>query len=68
MDLQTLTDEELQNHKVEVLMECEQRENIRRIPEQIEGLARTYRAGGGDPAVLQEAISGGGAALAPGAE
>lgn len=57
MDLKTLTDEELQQHRVAVLTECERRQQLAEIPEQINDLARTYTAGGGDPATLAAAIT-----------
>lgn len=67
MDLKTLTDEELQQHRVVVLTECERRQKMDAIPEQVRELAVDYREGGGDPAVLQEAISGDEAEPGPGA-
>lgn len=56
MDLKTLTDDELEQHRVDVLTEQERRANLAEIPRQIAQLAQTYAAGGGDRAVLTAAI------------
>ena len=56
MDLKTLTDEQLEQHRVEVLTEQERRANLAAIPAQIASLAATFTAGGGDPAVLVQAL------------
>lgn len=56
MDLTTLTDDELDEHRRAVLAEQERRENLARIPEQVADLARTYTAGGGDPDDLRAVI------------
>lgn len=56
MDLTTLTDDELDEHRRAVLAEQERRENLARIPEQVAELARTYAAGGGDPDDLRAVI------------
>lgn len=58
MDLKTLTDDQLDEHRVEVLTECERRQKMDAIPEQVRDLAADYKQGGGDPAVLEHAISG----------
>lgn len=57
-DLTTLTDDDLDSLRVDVLTERERRANLAQIPEQVADLCRTYRNGGGDPAVLEQAISG----------
>lgn len=52
MDLTTLTDEQLDAHRVAVLTEQERRANLAAIPNQIRDLARAYRDGGGDTNAL----------------
>lgn len=59
-DLKNLTDDELDAARLEVLIEQERRANLARIPEQVADLARTYAAGGGDPADLIAALDTGG--------
>lgn len=56
MDLRALTDEELDNLRRAVLTEQERRANLASIPATVAELARTYTAGGGDPAALASAI------------
>lgn len=58
MDPTTLTDEDLDALRVDVLTEQERRANLERIPEQVAELCRTYREGGGDPTVLEQAVTG----------
>ncbi|KAB1647458.1 hypothetical protein F8O06_02660 [Pseudoclavibacter sp. CFCC 14310] len=58
MDLKTLTDEELAQHRIDVLTEQERRANLAEIPQQVAQLAQTFTAGGGDRAVLTAAIDG----------
>lgn len=65
-DLQNLTTEQLAQHRVDVLTECERRRNLAAIPEQVRDLAVSYKEGGGDPAVLEHAISGDADEPAPG--
>ena len=62
MDLTTLTDEQLDDHRRAVLIEQERRANLAAIPEQIAMLAQTYRDGGGDEQALTEALTPGQAA------
>ena len=57
MDLTTLTDEQLDEHRRAVLTEQERRANLAAIPEQIEQLAKVYRDGGGDEQVLADALT-----------
>lgn len=57
MDLRTLTDEELDEHRRAVLTEQERRANLAQIPEQIEQLAKVYREGGGDEKALADALT-----------
>lgn len=49
MDLKTLTDEQLDQHRQEVLVEQERRQALATIPDQIAELARKYVDGGGNP-------------------
>lgn len=57
MDLKTLTDEELDQHRQEVLAEQERRQALATIPDQIAELARKYVDGGGDPGNLPDTRS-----------
>ena len=57
MDLTTLTDEQLDEHRRAVLTEQERRANLAAIPEQIEQLAKVYREGGGDEQALTAALT-----------
>lgn len=57
MDLTTLTDEQLDDHRRAVLVEQERRANLAVIPEQIASLARKYRDGGGDEQALTDALT-----------
>lgn len=56
MDITTLTDAELDQHRLEVLNEIERRANLAAIPTQVAALAQTYTAAGGDPADLTAAL------------
>lgn len=58
MDLTTLTDEQLDQLRIDVAIEQERRAALATIPGQITDLATRYRAGGGDPADLTAAIEG----------
>lgn len=53
MDLTKLSDEELDQHRRDVLQEQERRENLARIPDQITELKAKYVEGGGDPDDLE---------------
>lgn len=48
MDLTKLSDEELDQHRREVAVEQERRENLERIPDQITELKTKYAELGGD--------------------
>lgn len=56
MDLTTLTDDELEQHRLDVLTEQERRAALATIPSTVADLARTYAAGGGDPDDLRAVI------------
>lgn len=57
MDLTTLTDEQLDDHRRAVLVEQERRANLAVIPEQIAAMVKTYRDGGGDEQALADALT-----------
>ncbi len=57
-DLTSLTDDGLDTLRRAVLGEIERRTALATIPETVAGLARTYAAGGGDPADLVGALEG----------
>lgn len=57
MDYTTMSDEQLDQLRVRVLTEQERRANLTQIPEQVADLCRTYRDGGGDPTVLEQAVT-----------
>ena len=48
MDYKTLTDEQLEEARREILIEQERRSNIDQIPTKIQELANKYTEGGGD--------------------
>lgn len=52
MDLTTMTDEELDFLRRNVLVEQERRQSVANIPGQIADLREQYLSGGGDPALL----------------
>ena len=53
MDLKTLSDEELDQHRRDVLQEQERRQALETIPDQIAELKAKYVEGGGDPTHLK---------------
>lgn len=57
INLTIITDEELDALRIGVLTEQERRQRMAAIPAQVAELATAYRAGGGDPDVLLEAIT-----------
>lgn len=57
MDLTTLTDEQLDDHRRAVLREQERRANLAAIPEQIKELAEKFRDGGGDEDAIRDALT-----------
>ena len=56
MDYKTLTDEQLDEARQDILIEQERRANLAQIPEQIQELAAKYREGGGDRQTLEDAL------------
>ncbi|MGY5764996.1 hypothetical protein ACXET9_07345 [Brachybacterium sp. DNPG3] len=56
MDLTTLSDDDLDAHRVAVLREQERRTQLASIPAEITRLAQTFRDGGGDEQALVDAI------------
>ncbi|MGO1957213.1 hypothetical protein [Microbacterium sp.] len=57
MDFTTLTDDELDLLRRDVLMEKERRQRIERTPEQVAQLAAAFEKDGGDRAALVTAIT-----------
>lgn len=57
MDLKTLSDDDLDQLRRDVLVEQERRANLAAIPEQIAAMAKTYREGGGDEQALTDALT-----------
>ena len=58
MDLKTLTDDELEQHRVDVLTEQERRQRLATAPGQISQIAAAFIADGGNIATLTDALSG----------
>lgn len=56
MDLRELTQTEFDQHRIAVVREQERRDNLSRIPRQIEELTEKYLSEGGDPADLVPAL------------
>ena len=56
-DLRDVSDETLDALHGLVVTERGRRDNLRRIPEQIAELARSYRDGGGDEQALADALT-----------
>lgn len=56
MNLKTLTDEDLDALRIDVLTERERRAALADIPTQITELAAAFTNGGGDPADLHAAL------------
>ena len=56
MDFKTLTDEQLDETRQEILIEQERRANLAQIPETIQELAAKYTEGGGDREELIKAV------------
>ena len=57
MDLKTLTDDELEQYRVDVLTEQERRQRLSAIPTQVTQLAGQFVADGGDKTILVDALS-----------
>ena len=56
MDYKTLTDEELDEARQDILIEQERRSNLAQIPVTIQDLATKYTEGGGDREELIKAL------------
>ena len=56
MDYKTLTDEELDKARQDILIEKERRANLAQIPATIQELAAKYTDGGGDREELLKAV------------
>lgn len=59
MDLRVYTDEQLEDLRMQVVGEQDRRRNLAAIPAQVADMARTYREGGGDTALLVQAVTTG---------
>lgn len=57
MDLTTLTDEQLDNHRRAVLVEQERRVKLTQLPDQLADMARDAAAAGCDRDVLIERVT-----------
>lgn len=57
MDIKTLTDDELEQHRVDVLTEQERRQRLANAPTQISQIATAFITDGGDIATLTNALS-----------
>ena len=57
MDLTTMTDTELDVHRVEVAQEQERRARLAAIPEQVTAAAEAWREAGRDPQELVDSIT-----------
>lgn len=62
MDLTTLTDEQLDDHRRAVLTEQERRAKLAQLPDQLAAMARDAVAAGCDPETLRDRV---GEALTP---
>ena len=56
MDYKTLTDEQLDEARQNILIEQERRSNLAQIPATISELAAKYKEGGGDRQALEDAL------------
>ena len=60
MDLGTLTDEQLEQHRVDVLTEQERRQRLATAPQQVTQIAQAFVADGGDISELTQAVTSAG--------
>lgn len=60
MDLKTLTDEQLEQHRVDVLTEQERRQRLATAPQQVTQIAQAFVADGGDISELTQAVTSAG--------
>ena len=60
MDLKTLTDDELEQHRVDVLTEQERRQRLSTAPQQVAQIAQAFVADGGDISELTQAVTSAG--------
>lgn len=56
MDYKNLTDEELEEARISILIEQERRANLEQIPATIQELAAKYKEGGGNQEELLKAV------------
>lgn len=57
MDIENLTDEQLDEHRTEVAREQERRARLAAIPEQVAAAADAWREAGRDPQELVDSIT-----------
>ena len=57
MDLRTLPDEQLEQHRVDVLTEQERRQRLAQAPTQVAQIARSYIEDGGSVDTLTQAVT-----------
>lgn len=57
IDLKTLTEEEFEHHRSDLMVELERRNKLREAPIQIKSIAAEYEAMGGDKNDLFSAIN-----------
>ena len=57
MDYKTLTDEQLDEARQDILIEQERRANLAQIPETIQELSTKYTEGGGDREELLKSVA-----------
>lgn len=53
-DLRDMSDDELDDHRRDVLKEIERRDRLEAIPEEIGNLRKEYEEAGGDPSDLAD--------------
>ena len=57
MDLRTLTDDELEQHRIDVLNEIERRQRLTQSPAQVAQIARSYTEDGGSIDTLRQSVT-----------
>ena len=57
MDLRTITDDELEQHRIDVLNEIERRQRLAQAPAQVAQIARSYIEDGGRVDTLTQAVT-----------
>lgn len=57
MDLKAITDEQLEQYRMDVLTEQERRQRLATTPQQVTQIAQAYVADGGDLSTLTQAVT-----------